>query len=64
MIKYKVSFELTDVIGDFMHSNKEEWIEAQKQLIKEVVYAMELEHQDIKLIKVTNFKIEEVEEND
>lgn len=64
MIKYKVSFELTDVIGNFMHSNKEEWIEAQKQLIKEVVYAMELEHQDIKLIKVTNFKIEEVKEYD
>ncbi len=64
MVKYKVSFEITDVIGDFMHSNKEEWIEAQKQLIKEVVYAMELEHQDIKLIKVTDFRIEEVKEND
>lgn len=68
MIKYKVNFEVTNVLSDFMPFNKplnkEKWIELQKELIKSSVNDMELEYQDITLMEVTNFKIEEVEDND
>ncbi len=65
MIKYKVSFEITDeVLGLMPYINKEKWIETQKQLIKAAVYEMELEYQGIDLNKVTDFKIEEVEVNE
>ena len=62
MIKYKVSFEITDGMVGFISSDKEKWIETQKQLIKAAVYEMELEYQGVDLNKVTDFKIEEVEE--
>lgn len=65
MIKYKVSFEITDeAIGRMSYISKEKWIEMQKQFIEDAVYEMELEYQGIYLKKVTNLKIEEVEEND
>ena len=63
MIKYKVTFEITDGAVDFLSSDKEKWIETQKQLIKGAIYEMELEYQGVELNKVTDFKIEEVEEN-
>ncbi|AVM42839.1 hypothetical protein [Fastidiosipila sanguinis] len=65
MIKYKVSFEITDeAIGRMSYVSKEKWIEIQKQFIEDAVYEMELEYQGIYLKKVTNLRIEEVEEND
>lgn len=65
MIKYKVSFEIIDeAIGLMSYANKEKWMETQKQLIKAAVYEMELEYQCIELMKVIDFKIEAVEEND
>lgn len=64
MVKYKVSFEITDGAADFLSSDKEKWIETQKQLIKSSIYELELEYQGMDLNKVTDFKIEEVEEND
>lgn len=64
MIKYKVSFKITDGMVGFISSDKEKWIETQKQLIKAAVYEMELEYQGVELNKVTDFEIEEVEEND
>ena len=64
MIKYKVTFELSDeAIGLMSYVNKKKWIETQKQLIKADIYEMELEYQCIVLMKVTDFKIEVVEEN-
>lgn len=62
MVKYKVSFEITDGAADFLSSDKEKWIETQKQLIKSSIYELELEYQGMDLNKVTDFKIEEVEE--
>ena len=65
MIKYKVSFEIIDeAIGRMSYVSKEKWIEIQKQFIEDAVYEMELEYQGIYLKKVTNLRIEEVEEND
>lgn len=64
MIKYKVTFEITDEMVGFISSNKEKWIETQKQLLKAAIYEQELEYQGKNLMKVTDFKIEEVEEND
>ena len=65
MVKYKVSFEITDeAIGRMSYVNKEKWIEMQKQFIEDAVYDMELEYQGIYLKKVTNLRIEGVEEND
>lgn len=64
MIKYKVTFEIIDeAIGRMSYANKEKWIEMQKQFIEDAVYDMELEYQRIYLKKVTDFKIEVVEEN-
>ena len=63
MVKYKVMFELIDGAADFLSSDKEKWIETQKQLIKADIYEMELEYQGKDLMKVTDFRIEEVEEN-
>ena len=61
MIKYKVSFEITDRVVDFLSSDQGHWIESKIQLIERTIYEMDLE-----LIKVTDFKIEieKVEEND
>lgn len=64
MIKYKVSFEITDGAVDLLSSDKEKWIETQKQLIKGYIYELDLEYQGKDLNKVTDFKIEVVEEND
>lgn len=64
MVKYKVTFEITDGAVGFISSDKEKWIETQKQLIKGYIYEMELEYQGVDLNKVTDFKIEEVEENE
>lgn len=63
MIKYKVTFEITDGAVDFLSSDKEKWIETQKQLLKAAIYELELEYQGKDLMKITDFKIEEVEEN-
>ena len=63
MIKYKVTFEIIDeAIGRMSYISKEKWIEIQKQFIEDAVYEMELEYQGIYLKKVTNLRIEEVEE--
>lgn len=62
MIKYKVTFEITDGTVRFIPSNKEKWIETQKQLIKAYIYELDLEYQGVDLNKVTDFRIEEVEE--
>ena len=64
MIKYKVSFEITDEMARFISYNKEKWIEKQKQLLKAAIYDMEFEYQGKDLMKVTDFKIEAVEDND
>lgn len=64
MIKYKVSFKITDGMVGFISSDKEKWIETQKQLIEAALYDLELEYQGKDLMKITDFKIEEVEEND
>lgn len=64
MIKYKVTFEITDGMVGFISPNKEKWIETQKQLLKAAIYELELEYQGKDLMKVTDFKIEDVEEND
>lgn len=64
MIKYKVTFEITeDESGLMPYISKEKWIERQKKLIKSTIYELELECQGKELIKVTDFKIEEVEVN-
>lgn len=63
MIKYKVSFEITeDESGLVPYISKEKWIERQKELIKSSIYVLEIECQGKDLMKVTDFKIEEVEE--
>ena len=64
MIKYKVSFEVKNVLSEFMPFNKEKWTEMQKGLIKSSIYDMEFECEGIDLMKVTDFSIEEVEQND
>lgn len=64
MIKYKVTFEITDGMVGFISPNEEKWIETQKQLLKGAIYELELEYQGKDLMKITDFKIEEVEEND
>lgn len=64
MIKYKVTFEIIDeAIGHMSYVSQEKWIETQKRFIEDAVYDMELEYQGIYLKKVTNLRIEEVEEN-
>ena len=76
MIKYKVSFEITNTIGDFIITDKnldkelyekklKEYQDNYKVYVKEMVFeGIENQQKAENRNKVTDFKIEEVEEND
>lgn len=59
MIKYKVSFEITDEVIGCISSNRKQWIRVQKQLIEDYIYEMERAYQGFGSMKVTDFRIEE-----
>ena len=76
MIKYKVSFEITNTIGDFIITDKnldkelyekklKEYQDNYKVYVKEMVFeGIENQQKAENRNKVTDFKIEVVEEND
>lgn len=76
MIKYKVSFEITNTIGDFIITDKnldkelyekklKEYQDNYKVYVKEMVFeGIENQQKAENRNKVTDFEIEEVEEND
>lgn len=76
MIKYKVTFEITNTIGDLIITDKnldkelyekklKEYQENYKVYVKQIVFeGIENQQKAVNRNKVTDFKIEEVEEND
>lgn len=71
MIKYKVSFEITNRVGDSLvggdrdlfEQKYNEYLEKYKVYVTEMVFkGIEHQHENLDKIKVTDFKIEEVEE--
>lgn len=71
MIKYKVMFEITNRVGDSLvggdrdlfEQKYNEYLEKYKVYVREMVFeGIEHQHENLDKIKVTNFKIEEVEE--
>ena len=76
MIRYKVSFEITNTIGDLIITDKnldkelyekklKEYQENYKVYIKQMVFeGIENQQKAKNRNKVTDFRIEEVEEND
>lgn len=73
MIKYKVSFEITNRVGDSLvggdrdlfEQKYNEYLEKYKVYVTEMVFkGIEHQHENLDKIKVTDFRIEEVEEND
>ena len=69
MIKYKVSFEITNRVGDSLITDKNIDKELFKEKLKEYQekykdYVEQSINQGTDKIKVTDFRIEELEEND
>lgn len=67
MIKYKVSFEITNRVGDSLMADENLDQELFKEKLKEYQekykgYVEQAINQGTDIIKVTNFRIEEVEE--
>ena len=69
MIKYKVTFEITNRVGDSLvggdrdlfEQKYNEYLEKYKDYVKEMVFeGIEHQYDDLDKIKVTDFKIEEI----